>query len=114
MDGVFHWELIFLFGEYCNSKRSQLGSIAYSDNQIMLFGGFLDIDLTNMCFLIDTQTFEMSKMDCVMKKNKKFIKFKDFTLRDKNNHIYAVDDENEIHSYDVNKNVWSIVETSRD
>jgi hypothetical protein len=30
----------------------------------MLFGGFLDIDLTNMCFLIDTSTFEMTKMDC--------------------------------------------------
>jgi hypothetical protein len=22
IDNVFHWELIFLFGEFCNSKRS--------------------------------------------------------------------------------------------
>jgi hypothetical protein len=47
----------------------------------MLFGGFMDADLTNMCFTINTNTFEIAKMDCAMKKNKKFIKFKDFTLR---------------------------------
>ena len=47
-----------------------------------------------------------------MKKNKKFIKFKDFTMR-RDNFIYAVDDENEIHEYDVAKNVWNIVITNR-
>jgi hypothetical protein len=78
----------------------------------MLFGGFLDIDLTNMCFMINTDTFEMKKMDCLMTKNKKFIKFKDFTLV-KDNQLYAVDDENEIHCYDIANNIWSIVETNR-
>lgn len=80
----------------------------------MLFGGFLDTDLTNLCFMIDTNTFEISKMaDTVMKKNKKFIKFKDYTLR-KDDTIFVVDDENEIHSYDIPRNEWQIVETSRE
>lgn len=55
--GVSHWELIFLFGEFCDTKRSQLGCIEYSDNQIMIFGGFMDTDLTNLCFKIDVSTF---------------------------------------------------------
>ncbi len=81
----------------------------------------MDADLTNMCFTINCNTFEIAKMDCVMKKNKKFIKFKDFTLRtgggqgqDRDGFIYIVDDENEIHQYDVGKNSWAIVETSRE
>jgi hypothetical protein len=41
------WELIYLNGEFQDQKRSQLGSIAISDDQIMIFGGFLDTDLTN-------------------------------------------------------------------
>jgi hypothetical protein len=79
----------------------------------MIFGGFQDTDLTNMCFLIDTNTFAITRMDCFMRKNKKFIKFKDFTFR-KDNYIYVVDDENEIHQYDITKNQWLIVETSRE
>ena len=31
-DGATHWELIFLFGPCCEAKRSQLGSVAVSDN----------------------------------------------------------------------------------
>ena len=62
----------------------------------MIFGGFLDTELTNMCFLIDVNTFEIQRMNSVMKKNKKFIKFKDFTLR-KDPFLYIVDDENDIH-----------------
>ena len=41
----------------------------------------MDTDLTNMCFKVDTNTFEITKMDCVMRKSKKFIKFKDFTIK---------------------------------
>jgi len=100
---VSHWELIFLFGDYCDTKRSQLGSVALNNNSIMIFGGFMDTDLTNMCFLLDTRTFELSKMDCMMKRSKKFIKFKDSNIR-LNNTMYVVDDENEIHSYDIGKN----------
>ncbi len=78
--GTLYWELIFLVGNYCDAKRSQLGSIALSDHEIMLFGGFMDTDLTNQCFKIDTNTFEINRMECVMRKSKKFIKFKDFTI----------------------------------
>ena len=63
----------------------------------MLFGGFLDTDLTNQCFSIDTGSLEITKLDCVMRKNKKFIKFKDYTLLENNRHVYVIDDENEIH-----------------
>jgi hypothetical protein len=62
----------------------------------MIFGGFLDTELTNLCFMIDVNTFEITRMDSFMRKNKKFIKFKDFTLK-KDNFLYSVDDENEIH-----------------
>jgi len=31
-EGASHWELIFLFGQYCDAKRSQLGSVALSDS----------------------------------------------------------------------------------
>lgn len=97
-NGVSHWELIFLFGSCCDAKRSQLGSISINDGkEIMLFGGFLDTDLTNQCFKIDTSTFEISRMDCNMRKAKKFIKFKDFTLREGKRYVYVIDDENEIH-----------------
>ena len=47
------WELIYLNGEFQDQKRSQLGSIAICDDQIMIFGGFLDTDLTNQCYIID-------------------------------------------------------------
>ena len=80
----------------------------------MLFGGFLDTDLTNACFMVDTDTFEITKMECAMRKAKKFIKFKDFTLRESNRFVYVIDDENEIHQYDVNKDQWFITETNRE
>lgn len=76
----------------------------------MLFGGFLDTDLTNMCFSVDTSTFEISRMDCFMRKNKKFIKYKDFVRR-VDNEIFIIDDDNEIHQYSIEKNEWKIVET---
>lgn len=56
------WELIFLNGEYQDQKRSQLGSIAISDDQIMIFGGFLDTDLTNQCYIIDHNRQSIQKM----------------------------------------------------
>jgi len=110
---VSHWELIFLFGEYCDTKRSQLGSFAVAEDKIMIFGGFLDTDLTNMCFLIDTNTFDISRLDCMMSKSKKFIKFKDFNLT-LGNKVYVVDDENEIHAFDTTNGQWSIVDTLRE
>ncbi|CDW85029.1 kelch motif family protein [Stylonychia lemnae] len=151
-EGASHWELIFLFGQYCDAKRSQLGSVALTDSTIMLFGGFMDTDLTNMCFKVDTNTFEITKMDCVMKKSKKFIKFKDYTIKinpqqyqgfnqgagsnitnrrqvagnlvlggeqnlindQSQGFVYIVDDENEIHQYDITRNQWFIVETNRE
>jgi hypothetical protein len=69
-----------------------------NEGQIMIFGGFLDTDLTNQCFTIDTNTFEIKKMteSANMRKNKKFIKFKDYILKD-GKFVYVVDDENEIH-----------------
>jgi len=67
-----------------------------------------------MCFLIDTQTFEITKMETLMKKSKKFIKFKDFTLRQGDKYIYAVDDDNEIHQLNMQQNQWSLIETSRE
>lgn len=70
----------------------------------MIFGGFLDTDLTNQCFTIDTQTFEIRRMNesCLMRKSKKFIKFKDYILKD-GKFIYVVDDENEIHQFDTDR-----------
>ena len=56
------WELIFLNGEFSDQKRSQLGSIAISDDQIMIFGGFLDTDLTNQCYIIDHNRQTIQKM----------------------------------------------------
>jgi hypothetical protein len=69
----------------------------------MVFGGFLDTDLTNMCFKIDTNTFEISRMDCFMRKHKKFIKFKDFS-RMIDNYMYVIDDNDEIHQYNTTSN----------
>lgn len=43
-----------------------------------------------------------------MKKNKKFIKFKDCITK-VNEHLYAIDDDNEIHVYDIINNDWNIV-----
>jgi hypothetical protein len=105
------WEMIYLFGDFCSSKRSQLGSFAIDDQKIMIFGGFLDTDLTNMCFVIDVQTFEISRMDCYLSKNKKFIKFKDFIVQVGQQYVYAIDDEGEIHQYSNKLNEWQIVET---
>jgi hypothetical protein len=56
------WELIYLNGEFQDQKRSQLGSIAISDDQIMIFGGFLDTDLTNQCYIIDHNRQSIQKM----------------------------------------------------
>ena len=63
----------------------------------------MDTDLTNMCFLLDTRSFELARMDCHMRRSKKFIKFKDFNIR-LGNFVYVIDDENEIHQYDTAKN----------
>lgn len=49
-------------GEFQDQKRSQLGSIAISDDQIMIFGGFLDTDLTNQCYIIDHNCQSIQKM----------------------------------------------------
>lgn len=64
----------------------------------MIFGGFLDTDLTSQCFVIDTNSKEIKRMaeGSSMRKSKKFIKFKDYILKDGRN-VYVVDDENEIH-----------------
>jgi len=56
------WELIFLNGDFEEQKRSQLGSIAIADDQIMIFGGFLDTDLTNQCYIIDHNSQTINKM----------------------------------------------------
>jgi len=57
------WELIYLNGgEFHDQKRSQLGSIAISDDQIMIFGGFLDTDLTDQCYIIDHNRQSIQKM----------------------------------------------------
>lgn len=129
-NGATYWELIFLIGSYCDAKRSQLGSVTLSDHEIMVFGGFMDTDLTSQCFKIDTRTFEIAKMDCQMRKSKKFIKFKDFAvvtnasgqhldvskqpLAPRSGFVYIVDDESEIHQFDIGKNQWAIVETARE
>lgn len=86
------------------------------ENQIMIFGGFLDTDLTNQCFTIDTTTFEIRRMaeSCNMRKSKKFIKFKDYILKDAGKFVYVVDDENEIHQFDSERQQWYIVETNRE
>ena len=70
----------------------------------MIFGGFLDTDLTSQCFTIDTSTFEIRKMaeHSSMRKSKKFIKFKDYILKD-GKFVYVVDDENEIHQFDTDR-----------
>ena len=187
----------------------------------MIFGGFLDTDLTNQCYIIDHNTQKISKMNkpiktsidveggvgnqsqvsvesfmnrnpsdrhqhsdssasenngnrqagedseaqaevsdnsVVMKKNKKFIKFKDFIiklpnsiglagcknlpssneaipfvdppcamdrtlemfqhpnqkLKEKGYSIYVVDDEHEIHKFDIDTYEWSIISTTKD
>lgn len=81
----------------------------------MIFGGFLDTDLTNQCFTIDTNTFEIRRMSehSVMRKAKKFIKFKDYILKG-GKYVYVVDDENEIHQFDTDTQQWYIVETNRE
>lgn len=81
----------------------------------MIFGGFLDTDLTAQCFLIDTQTREIKRMaeQSSMRKSKKFIKFKDYILKD-GQKVYVVDDENEIHQFDIERQQWYIVETNRE
>ena len=86
-----------------------------NENQIMIFGGFLDTDLTNQCFTIDTSTFEIKRMNeqSVMRKSKKFIKFKDYILKD-GKFVYVVDDENEIHQFDIDRQQWYVVETNRE
>ena len=114
-NGATHWELIFLQGPCCDAKRSQLGSFAVNDSQIMIFGGFLDTDLTNQCFTIDTATFEIRRMheQSVMRKSKKFIKFKDYILKD-GKFVYVVDDENEIHQFDLDRQQWYVVETNKE
>ncbi len=48
-----------------------------------------------------------------MRKSKKFIKFKDYILKDGKN-VFVVDDENEIHQFDTDRQQWSIVETNRE
>eukprot|EP00349_Pseudokeronopsis_sp_Brazil_P002039 CAMPEP_0202962542 /NCGR_PEP_ID=MMETSP1396-20130829/6647_1 /ASSEMBLY_ACC=CAM_ASM_000872 /TAXON_ID= /ORGANISM="Pseudokeronopsis sp., Strain Brazil" /LENGTH=54 /DNA_ID=CAMNT_0049683211 /DNA_START=1592 /DNA_END=1756 /DNA_ORIENTATION=- len=53
-------------------------------------------------------------MDTLMKKSKKFIKFKDFTLRQGDKYVYAVDDDNEIHQLNMQQTQWTIIETSRE
>ena len=81
----------------------------------MIFGGFLDTDLTNQCFTIDTSTFEIKRMNeqSVMRKSKKFIKFKDYILKN-GKFVYVVDDENEIHQFDIDRQQWYVVETNRE
>lgn len=81
----------------------------------MIFGGFLDTDLTNQCFTIDTATFEIRRMpeQSVMRKSKKFIKFKDYILKD-GKFVYVVDDENEIHQFDLDRQQWYVVETNKE
>ena len=75
----------------------------------------MDTDLTNQCFTIDTTNFEIRRMSehCVMRKSKKFIKFKDYILKD-GKFVYVVDDENEIHQFDTDRQQWFIVETNRE
>jgi hypothetical protein len=48
-----------------------------------------------------------------MRKAKKFIKFKDYILKD-GKWVYVVDDENEIHQFDTDRQQWFIVETNRE
>ena len=48
-----------------------------------------------------------------MRKPKKFIKFKDYILKD-SKWVYVVDDENEIHQFDTDRQQWFIVETNRE
>ncbi len=81
----------------------------------MIFGGFLDTDLTSQCFLIDTQSREIRRLPDTssMRKSKKFIKFKDYILKD-GKYVYVVDDENEIHQFDTDRQQWYIVETNRE
>jgi hypothetical protein len=81
----------------------------------MIFGGFLDTDLTNQCFTIDTGSFEIRRMaeQSNMRKSKKFIKFKDYILKD-GKFVYVVDDENEIHQFDVDRQQWYIIETNKE
>lgn len=114
-NGATHWEHIYLSGPCSDAKRSQLGSFAISESQIMIFGGFLDTDLTAQCFVIDTGSKEIKKMSegAQMRKAKKFIKFKDYILKDGRS-VYVVDDENEIHQFDIDRQQWHIIETSRE
>ena len=114
-NGATHWDLIFLQGPCCDAKRSQLGSFALGDSQIMIFGGFLDTDLTSQCFTIDTNSFEIRRMgdQSSMRKSKKFIKLKDYILKDGKS-VYVVDDENEIHQFDTDRLQWHIIETNRE
>ena len=81
----------------------------------MIFGGFLDTDLTSQCFIIDANSKEIRRMAeaCSMRKSKKFIKFKDYILKDGRN-VYVVDDENEIHQFDTDRQQWHIIETNRE
>ena len=81
----------------------------------MIFGGFLDTDLTSQCFIIDTSSREIRRMSdhSSMRKPKKFIKFKDYILKD-GKWVYVVDDENEIHQFDTERQQWFIVETNRE
>ena len=81
----------------------------------MIFGWFLDTDLTSQCFIIDTNTREIKRMadQSSMRKAKKFIKFKDYILKD-GKWVYVVDDENEIHQFDTERQQWFIVETNRE
>jgi hypothetical protein len=81
----------------------------------MIFGGFLDTDLTSQCFIIDTNSKEIKRMSdaCSMRKSKKFIKFKDYILKDGKS-VYVVDDENEIHQFDTDRQQWHIIETNRE
>ena len=50
---------------------------------------------------------------CSMRKSKKFIKFKDYILKGGRN-VYVVDDENEIHHFDTDRQQWHIIETNRE